>query len=244
MCGVFRRAYLEQPDLGYALMPAYEGQGYALEMAAAALTYCFYQLGIPELLAIVSEANTRSVRLLEKMGFDFKKTIEPPGEGRTIMLFGAKPRPYAVDKFHLDQLIHSFFKVFTNTQNTLPEVAMIYRLCIPEAVVIKNSGPQPEVNNLDQFVEPRYQILTDGILTEFREEEVAEKTQIFGNIAQRFSTYHKSGVLQGEPFSTTGMITFQFIKIQGSWKISALAWDDEREGITVAGSYNNESAAG
>jgi len=62
---------------------------------------------------------------------------------------------------------------------------------------------------------------------------VRERTSIMGNVAQRFSAYRKSGILRGEPFEGRGIKTMQFVRASGVWKMSAAAWDDEREGFAL-----------
>jgi hypothetical protein len=52
-------------------------------------------------------------------------------------------------------------------------------------------------------------------------------------IAQRFLAYRETGVLQGERFDTRGMNTIQFVRKDGDWKMSALAWDNERSGLDI-----------
>jgi len=133
----------------------------------------------------------------------------------------------------LDDLTKRFFLLFSNKNGITPAIENIYQLCIPEAMIIKNTGPSPEIYTLEQFIAPRKKILTDGTLIDFSEEEMAERTEIFGNIAQRFCCYKKSGILSGQPFETKGMKTIQFIKTAEGWKISSLAWDDERDGLLV-----------
>lgn len=133
----------------------------------------------------------------------------------------------------LDELTRIFYNLFTNKDGKKPNVEGIHQLFIPEGLIIKNSGSAPEIYTLQQFIEPRIKLLTGGSLINFSEKEVTERTEIFGNIAHRFSTYHKSGVLAGKKFETTGMKTIQFIKTTAGWKISSLAWDDEREGLTI-----------
>jgi len=75
MCGLLKRNYLEHMDIGYALLPQYEGQGYAHEIAAATLNYAFTKLHLMHLAAITDTRNVRSVKLLEKLGFQFKELI-------------------------------------------------------------------------------------------------------------------------------------------------------------------------
>ena len=51
--------------------------------------------------------------------------------------------------------------------------------------------------------------------------------------ATSFSAYAKSGVSKGEPFQARGMISTQFVRTPAGWRISAMAWDDERPGLTL-----------
>ena len=76
-----------------------------------------------------------------------------------------------------------------------------------------------------------------GELTCFKEVEIAEITEIFGNVAHRFSTYEKYGINQGAEFKGRGVISMQFILTDAGWKISAMAWDDERPGLTLPDRY-------
>ena len=85
---------------------------------------------------------------------------------------------------------------------------------------------------LEAFIAPRERLLNDGTLTEFHEIETAGRTDIFGNIAQRVSTYRKAGMMRGTPFESRGIKVFQFIKGPRGWRIAAVSWDDEREGFS------------
>ena len=66
--GVFRRDTLPAPDFGFAFLPEGQGKGYALEASRAILSTPEVA-ALPELLAITLPHNTRSRRLLEKLGF-------------------------------------------------------------------------------------------------------------------------------------------------------------------------------
>ncbi|GAB2489561.1 GNAT family N-acetyltransferase [Arenimonas alkanexedens] len=68
MSGLVRRDTLPRPDLGYAFLPAYTGQGLASEAGAAVLAHAFTALRLPQVLAIVSLDNAGSARVLEKLG--------------------------------------------------------------------------------------------------------------------------------------------------------------------------------
>jgi len=137
------------------------------------------------------------------------------------------------DKQELDALVRRFFAIFTNTGGATPRVEAAYGLFIPEGIVVKNTGSAPEIYSLREFVEPRRKWLTNGTLVDFEEAEVSERTDVFGNIAQRFSTYRKSGVLSGEPFAARGMKVMQFVRTPAGWRFSSVAWDDERDGLAL-----------
>lgn len=81
MCGVLRRPSLDEPDLGYALVPEFWRLGYAREAATAVLAHARDDLRLTRLAAIVSPDNQPSIRLLESLGFRHESTRNPaPGD--------------------------------------------------------------------------------------------------------------------------------------------------------------------
>lgn len=133
----------------------------------------------------------------------------------------------SVDKTAIDELTAAFFDAFTNCGGAVPHIDALYDLFMPGALIVKNVGGVPETYDTAGFIEPRRSILTDGSLVEFREREVSETTEIFGNVAQRFSRYEKSWIAAGQSRTGSGVKSIQFVRSPGGWKISALAWDDE-----------------
>lgn len=137
----------------------------------------------------------------------------------------------------LDQLIAAFFQAVSFREGGSPAYYQLYDLFLDNALLIKNSGTAPEIATVSQFIEPRIQLIRSGQLTAFSEVELAAITEIFGNAAHRFSTYAKTGVQNSVSFAARGMISTQFIKTPNGWKISAMAWDDERPGFTIPERY-------
>lgn len=137
----------------------------------------------------------------------------------------------------LKRLMEDFFRCVSFEPGESPAYCDIERLFIDSGLLIKNSGAVPEISTLRQFIEPRQALVEAGKLTKFHEAEINETTQIFGNVAHRFSTYAKSGLLDGAPFEVRGMISTQFILTPAGWRMSSMAWDDERPGLALAGRY-------
>jgi hypothetical protein len=138
------------------------------------------------------------------------------------------------DQRAIDLLVSRFFAAFTNRHGRA-DVASARDLLIPEAVVVKNAGSEPEIYDVEAFLVPRETLLSNGSLVDFEEEETWSRTDIHGNVAQRLSLYRKAGVLSGQGFETKGVKTFQFIRTPAGWRIAAVAWDDEREGLILPG---------
>lgn len=131
------------------------------------------------------------------------------------------------DQLDIDKLTARFFDLFTNKNGRTPNVKDIENIFIEEGLIISNTTAKPLIYGLQDFIEPREKILSDGTLTDFSESEVSHKTDIFGNIAQRFSLYEKSGKLNGQYFQSEGMKTIQFVKIDTEWKMASVAWSDK-----------------
>jgi [ribosomal protein S5]-alanine N-acetyltransferase len=78
MCGLVRREGLPDADIGYALLPQHERQGYAREAALATLAFAFDSAGLQSVLAITHPDNAASSRLLESIGLRFERTVQLP----------------------------------------------------------------------------------------------------------------------------------------------------------------------
>ena len=75
LAGLVKRDSLPDFDLGFAFLPAYRGNGYAREAALAVLAEAREAFGLKRILAITSLDNTRSMQLLESIGFRFERVI-------------------------------------------------------------------------------------------------------------------------------------------------------------------------
>jgi RimJ/RimL family protein N-acetyltransferase len=81
-CGLVQRDPDPELDLGYAFLPAFWGQGYALEAARAVVEVARTDLGRRELFALVTPDNGRSIALLGRLGFAFAQNLpRVPGPG-------------------------------------------------------------------------------------------------------------------------------------------------------------------
>jgi RimJ/RimL family protein N-acetyltransferase len=87
ICGLVKRDFLADVDIGFALLPGFWGQGYAYEAAAAVMAHGKAALGLKRIVAITNPENHSSIRLLEKLGLKFDRMIRATADGPEIRLF-------------------------------------------------------------------------------------------------------------------------------------------------------------
>lgn len=228
------------------------GRGLVTRACGALIDWAFGERGMSRVEWWVAAGNTRSIEVARRLGMTRDGVLrqrypyrgirhdseiwsilsdDTPATGdaqaRGVPSGGGVAVPGVKDE--LDRLMRTFLGAFTNTGGSLPDVDVVREVFIPQGTIIKNVGAEPVVYDLDAFVEPRRAMLTDGTLTEFSEWEVAERTEVFGSIAHRFSEYRKSGFLGGAWFEGSGRKTTQFVRTPAGWRMSSMAWDDVQE---------------
>ncbi|MCX5081966.1 nuclear transport factor 2 family protein [Streptomyces sp. NPDC056121] len=129
-------------------------------------------------------------------------------------------------KTEIDAITAEFFGAFDNRGGSEADVDRIRRLTIPGALIV-STGSATTAYTVDEFIEPRRKLLSDGRLVEFSEWETSERTQIAGDIAARFGDYRKSGVMNGEPFEGGGTKSIQFVRTPEGWRIASFTWYDQ-----------------
>lgn len=87
ICGFVRRDTLPDADIGFAFLPEYERKGYAFESADAVMKYGRDNLKLAKVLAITTQNNEASGKLLEKLGFKFENLIKQPNDDAELKLF-------------------------------------------------------------------------------------------------------------------------------------------------------------
>ena len=79
LAGLVKRDGLDHPDVGYAFLEPFWGQGLASEAAGACLAHGREALGLPTIVAIVKPGNAGSIAVLRKIGLKDAGMIRVPG---------------------------------------------------------------------------------------------------------------------------------------------------------------------
>ena len=80
----------EHVDFGWRYARAHWGRGYATEAARAVFEHGVGALKLSGIVAVAYEANAGSVRVIEKLGFEYVETLDDP---RGPILKYVQPRP-------------------------------------------------------------------------------------------------------------------------------------------------------
>jgi len=89
ICGLIKRESLRDVDLGFAFLPRFWGRRYAFESARAVMSYGRSALGLTRIVAIVSQDNDRSARLLERLGFRLDGMVSLSPNDEMLHLYAA-----------------------------------------------------------------------------------------------------------------------------------------------------------
>ena len=87
ICGLVKRNQLEDVEIGFAMLPEYENKGFGFEASLAVLSLAKETFNLEKITAITLPTNISSIKLLEKLGLTFEKTIKPFDDGEELWLF-------------------------------------------------------------------------------------------------------------------------------------------------------------
>jgi len=79
------------PEVGWLMTGGKEGKSIAFEAACRARQYAFETLGWPEVASCISDGNTRSIRLAERMGARLDRRVPRPGRPDALIYLHPAP---------------------------------------------------------------------------------------------------------------------------------------------------------
>jgi hypothetical protein len=127
----------------------------------------------------------------------------------------------------LDPLVLAFYSAFDNRDRRLATIEAVTSLFAPQAVIAKRGPSGFELSTPEEFARPRVALLNGPALVDFHEWETSSESRLESDLALRSSRYEKAGTIKGESYAGKGTKFFQFIRLDGGWKILSLAWADD-----------------
>lgn len=90
LCGLMKRDNLEDADLGYAFLPEFWHQGFALEAVESVLYYAKNTHHLTRILALSKSSNAPSIKLLNKVGFLFDRDLKLLEDEENLQIYQLK----------------------------------------------------------------------------------------------------------------------------------------------------------
>ncbi len=87
MCGLVKRAELDDVDLGFAFLTSARRKGYAHESSLAMIEFAKSK-GIKKLLGILNPENLVSAKVLEKVGMTFERKSRVRPDDIELLIYG------------------------------------------------------------------------------------------------------------------------------------------------------------
>ena len=113
----------------------------------------------------------------------------------------------------------------------------IQSLFTPSANIIANFGSPPLVWSVSKYINDTKEKIRSQQISSYMELELSRKIDVFGKIAQVFSTYELKMVIKGKEVVRKGISSIQFIRQDGSWLVASLVWDRESESLKIPEKY-------
>lgn len=126
----------------------------------------------------------------------------------------------------IEALVAAYYAAFDNRGSRTPALAELRAMFADHATITRVTNDRADSWTPEAFIAPRATMLTDGTLTGFHEWETTARTVVLENIASRWSTYEKSGQLDGNDYRGRGHKFIQFYRLERRWFITSILWED------------------
>ena len=87
ICGIVKRKELEDTDIGFGFLPAYEGRGYGYESSKGIMELAKERFHLDRIAAICVASNKNSIHLIKKLGLVYQNKIKPFEDDSELLLF-------------------------------------------------------------------------------------------------------------------------------------------------------------
>ncbi|KPL23068.1 MAG: hypothetical protein AMJ93_05595 [Anaerolineae bacterium SM23_84] len=146
-----------------------------------------------------------------------------------------------IDTVSIEAIISALYDTISHKPGKLPDWQRMKPLFIDGARIIAPSleGSPIQVMTFQEFAERVSESVHRAGDADrgFDERELANRTEVFGNMAHVWSTYESRYTTEDqEPFSR-GINSFQLLYHSGRWWVVTILWDIERPGNPIPERY-------
>lgn len=142
-----------------------------------------------------------------------------------------------MDTLSIDKLTTGFYYTISFDDPADFDVTSLKNFFYGDGILINNSFGKPVALTVDAYANKLKAQVADHTLKHYFQREISSKTEVFGKIAQRVSTYEYTFAGSRSANMPRGINYIQFLKVDGKWKITSMVWQDENEHHQIPAEY-------
>lgn len=133
----------------------------------------------------------------------------------------------------IDHVTEHFYLYKGFDAEHFPNMDALRELFFGEGHLLDHSFAQSIEFTLSSFVQALMKQIDAGNATFFVQQEIADQTEVHGNMAQRMSVYEYSNTRDATVKWRRGLSLIQFILKEDKWLISSIIWCDESKDFKI-----------
>lgn len=136
----------------------------------------------------------------------------------------------------IDHLTERFYQGVSFNTEHFPNFDQVQELFSGSGKLINNSSNPPVDFTVQTYAHSIMSQIEAGDASYFVQQEISDKTEIFGNMAQRISVFEYSFV-KNTPDWQRGVNFIQYICTDSKWLITSMIWTFEKESLPIPDKY-------
>lgn len=142
------------------------------------------------------------------------------------------------DVCSIDAIINAVYESVSFTGEGGPDAARLRSLVAAEVRLQKVvEGGNTLVGDIDSYLAGVETQIADGVLLGFQERELFRRTEVYGGIAQVFTTYEAVLSTADGDRTVRGINSIQLRNDGRRWWVLSILWTDEEEGEPLPSAY-------
>lgn len=140
----------------------------------------------------------------------------------------------AENPWSVDAVLSALYGALTFPEGGEPDLALFRSLYLPDALCVR-VNPDDSVNRWDigGFIASFRERLRNGSIKSFHESEISRTEDAYGLLARARSVYRKGINISDPKAMMRGVNELQLVCRDGRWRVSSIAWMDERPGLPL-----------
>lgn len=142
------------------------------------------------------------------------------------------------DDSAITKAVNDAYAAISFKEGEKPRTAEIKNYFIPEAqfIAFRSDTGREQIMGMGQFAAAYQQFIEGNHIHFFNEKELFGRTEQFGRVAERISTY-ATYLNKPDTPAARGVNSFQLIKTPSGWKVSSIIWDEEKPALKIPAYY-------